>query len=744
MRRIRKLFAALVLLGLIAWGVYTLATRVPVRDPGRKVVVIGFDGADPRLCRDYMEQGLLPNLSKLAGDGVFTELGTTIPSMSPVSWSSFAVGGNPGKHGIYDFLTRTPQHPTYMPSPESFVGQVEARFFHGIPYRMPRAINLRGGAAFWDYAAEDGIKTALFLVPVTFAPPKLPNGLALAGLGVPDLCGTQATYFYATNDPAMLMLRKRTEFGGSIAPLKQEGKSLHSRLLGPPSPVWKQERARLRAVADEKKSRAEESSLSREERRAAQEEADRAQTDLTQFLANPERLSMPIEVTPQIGSCALVKIDEEEKLVTQGKWSDWYRVKFQVTPLIAAHGICKVMLHSVSPSVSVYVSPIEISPEKPPVSICHPGSYCQHLVDAVGLFKTRGWAADSAALKEGFIDEEAFMSDIFEIMDKRLAMALETLQYDDWNLFVGVFSSTDRVSHMMWRLIDPEHPLYDEEQAKKYGDSIQKVYVKMDEIVGKIREKIDETTTDFYVISDHGFRSFRKGVNLNTFLSSYGPAGNNERTFMKLRGKVTRQYNLDDLFSGNSDFFKTQVYDPIDEVTRSEYYVEWKDTKAFALGLASVFINLEGRETQGMVKRSDYDAVCQEIKLALESLVDPETGGSVVKTVYKGTEIYDGPYAGVEKVTFPDLMVGYEEGYRTGWQSTLGGIGESVVEPNLEKWSGDHCGVDPTLTPGILFSNRRFQEERAEMIDMAPTILSSLGVDHPKMDGKDLRPLRED
>lgn len=788
MRFFKVIFILIILAGVGWWG-YRSTHRVPVRDPGRKVVVIGFDGADPRLCREYMDKGLLPNLSALAREGEFKELDPPIPSMSPVSWSSFAVGGDPGQHGVFDFVTRRPEPVSYFPVPESFVGQIPPKFVFGLPVRMPKAINLRGGTAFWDYAAQDGIKTALMLVPVTFAPPELPNGVSVAGLGVPDLCGTQATYFFVTNDPGTLKLAKDTEFGGKIAPLAKEGDRYVSRLLGPRSPIWKQEKEKLEKKVAQLKKRLNENGLDRSEKMTLEEEirdleravkpawekerdrleeklaaaqarmkdnglsesqrdraskeTERIKRSLKSFIPRDEHLSMPIEVRPQLGGqCAVVKIDEEERLVTVGTWSDWYRVKFDVTPLISVHGICKALVRSVTPHVSVYISPIEISPEKPPVSICHPGTYCKELVREIGLFKTRGWEADSAALKEGFIDERAFMNDIFEVLDKQLEMTLKTLEKDDWSLFVSVFSSTDRVSHMMWRLIDPEHPMYDAKLAEEYGDSIEKTYIKMDEMVGEIWDKIDAENTDFYVISDHGFRSFRNGVNLNTWLSSHGPGGDSERPFMSLRGPATRQYNLTELFGGNTDFFQMKVYDPILETTRSEEYVDWEQTKAFALGLATVYVNLEGRESRGVVKRSDYDAVCDELIRGLENLFDPQTGAKVVRKVYRGSEIFHGPYANRESVTFPDLVVGFEEGYRVGWQSTLGGISEKIITPNAEKWSGDHCGVDPSLTTGILFSNRKTLVDRPRMIDMAPTILASLGVKHREMQGIDLKPTR--
>lgn len=692
-------------------------------------MVLGFDGVDFNLTRQFMDQGLLPNLAKLAESGSFTGLEPANPSMSPVSWSSFAVGGDPGQHGVYDFLTRTREGQTYIPSPEAFVGLVEPRFFGGIPYRLPKVINKRGGTAFWDTAAANGIKTALVLVPVTFAPPELPNGVVISGLGVPDLCGTQATYFFLTTDEQEAS--GNTEFGGKVTQLVAEQGTYKATLEGPLSPVWKQKRGaledRLAAFSGQEEGEGSEPG----------EDQVRLQKELEDFRAHREYLTMPFEATPLAdGSGASIVIDGQGQTVQTGKWSDWYRVDFEVTPLISARGICKVLLHSVSPEVRIYVAPIEIDPTKPLLPICHPASYSRLMAKKIGLFKTRGWESDTAGLKEGYLGEQQFLDNTFETMDSHTRMALEVLDEDDWGLYVAVISETDRISHMMWRFIDPKHPLYDPHLAAQFGDSIQKSYQKMDDLVGEFLGRMDDRT-DLYVVSDHGFQSFRNGVNLNTWLSQNGPGGDSSRPFLNLRVPVTREYSLNDVFGGNSDFFTTEVTDPVTGEKRKEYYVDWSQTQAFAIGLASVYINLKGRETFGVVPRSRYEAVCDEIIKGLESLVDPETGERVVHKVYRGTDIFHGPYAKVDNVAFPDLVVGFKEGYRVGWQSTLGGISKDVISPNREKWSGDHCGVDPSLTTGILFSNRKIDDRvRPTIFDMAPTILSRLGTPFEEMQGR--------
>ncbi len=722
------------------WTAYSNLNQVPVRRPDRKVVVLGFDGVDPRLCSDYMQRGFLPNLSAIAKEGVFTELGTVNPSQSPVSWSSFAVGGDPGQHGVFDFLTRTSKDPTYFPSPESFVGQEEARFFAGIPIRPPKAINKRGGKAFWDYAAEAGIKTALVLVPVTFPPPELPNGLAVSGLGVPDLCGTQATYFYFTSDQNELPLEKSTEFGGVTSLLAQTGNLFKGQLIGPICPLWKQEKAKRTDLLMHAKEQATKMGLNSEQKKAWESEVAHLDDELNHFSQNPKRLTLPIEIERGAdGKTALVRIDEKEVVVETEKWSEWFRVHFRVTSLISVYGICRVLLHSVVPHVKIYVSPIDWDPERPVMPVCFPHDYTRKLAGRIGLFKTRGWESDTAGLKEGAIDEKAFIEDTFLSMDQHTRMILDVLEEDDWGLFVGVLSETDRASHLMWRLIDSEHPMHDPELVKKYGDTMERIYRKMDDVVGKVRAKIDLSNTDFYVISDHGFRPFRTGVNLNTWLSTNGPGGNPDRPFMKLRLPANRKYQLQEILGGSTDFFTTQVFDPDSGTQKTEYYVNWFETKAFALGLNSIFINLKGRETWGCVPKSQYAAVCDEIIRGLEGLFDPSNGRKVIRKVYRGIDLYHGPFANPDSVTFPDLVVGFEEGYRVDWQSTLGGITDKVLNPNRDKWSGDHCGIDPSLMSGILFFNGTLSIQDPKIIDFAATILDTLGVPHPPLQSRNMR-----
>ena len=216
------------------------------------------------------------------------------------------------------------------------------------------------------------------------------------------------------------------------------------------------------------------------------------------------------------------------------------------------------------------------------------------------------------------------------------------------------------------------------------------------------------------VISDHGFASFRRGMNYNTWLATNG--------FMTLTGEDSKRKNLEDLF-GQGEFFVN---------------VDWSKTKAYALGLGQIYINVAGREGKGIVQPgAAYKQVADAIRAGLEAYVDPATGEHPVAHVFTRDEAY-GTY---DPELIPDLIPSNSEGYRVGWQDSLGGIGKVIVEPNDQIWSGDHCSVYPPLVKGILFSNLKLDAADAKMGDVMPTILDLYQVQPPeRLDGKSLLP----
>jgi len=262
-------------------------------------------------------------------------------------------------------------------------------------------------------------------------------------------------------------------------------------------------------------------------------------------------------------------------------------------------------------------------------------------------------------------------------------------------------------------LLDPEHPRYDAELAAKYGDAILQSYERMDRIVGDVERAMKPGGT-LIIVSDHGFHTWRKGFNTNTWLVQNG--------YMTLKqpGIEDKTYNLDNLF-GQGSFFPN---------------VDWSRTKAYALGLGQIYLNLRGREKLGILDRGpETDRLMEEIRQKLEAVQDPDTGQLVVQKVYFGREIFHGP----RMPEAPDLQVDFRDGYRTSWQTSLGAIPSGIVVANMKKWSGDHCASDPSDTQGILLSNRPITTSTPSILDVAPTVLSILGVQPPgKLDGQPL------
>jgi predicted AlkP superfamily phosphohydrolase/phosphomutase len=261
---------------------------------------------------------------------------------------------------------------------------------------------------------------------------------------------------------------------------------------------------------------------------------------------------------------------------------------------------------------------------------------------------------------------------------------------------------------MMWRLIDPAHPMYDKALAAKFADSIERVYRKCDDFIGEVMSRVDPGTPTL-IVSDHGFHSFRQSVNLNTWLVQEG--------FMALQGQQPGDKKLQDLFGGGT-FWEN---------------VDWTRTRAYAMGLGQIYLNLKGREGHGVVSAAESNGIQDDLVARLLTMADPKTGARMVTAVYKRDDIYKGPFL----QNASELQVGLADGYRVSWQSTLGGSPPGIVYPNMKKWSGDHGSYDYKETSGTLISSRPLGVDRPDIIDIAPTVLKFFGVPIPsEVDGK--------
>ena len=654
----------------------------------QKLVILGFDGMDPHLLKQWMDEGTLPNIAKLAKGGGMYPLQTTHSPESPTAWASFATGVNAGKHNIYDFLVRDTA--SYLPD-LGMVTRTPPTFLFGyFPISKPKLTSTRGGTSFWVTAGKQGVRSDMLTVPVTFPPEDVDNGHLLSGLPLPDIRGTMGTFSYYATDLSRYE-EGNTEMGGILKRLVFEGDTASSELDGPPSPIVRQKIEAIRRAG---------TTLS---------ESDRAKLAELQAVQD---VRIPFTVQwNRAAKTASIAIDGRTLQLEPGKWTPWLDLTFKVNFLVRLHGMAQMLLVNAGNELQLYVSPVNFKPDQPPIPISSPSGFSADLYQAIGNYRTLGWAEATWALNEGRMDEKTFMDDLMVAFDDRARVILNRVDARDWDLLIGVIESTDRVQHMMWRLIDPKHPLYDAALASRFGDSIERVYKRADDFVGEVVKRVGPDVP-VMIVSDHGFHSWRKAVNLNTWLVQNG--------YMTLKGQQGADKKLSDLFGGGT-FWEN---------------VDWSRTRAYAMGIGQVYFNLRGRESQGIVSPgAEAASLAEELRGKLLTLRDPDDGTPIIRAVYKRDDIYAGPYLH----NAAELQVGMNEGYRVSWQTTLGGSPPGIVYKNDRKWSADHGGYDFAITSGVFVTGRPIATTSPRIIDIAPTVLRYFGLSIPTdIDGKPL------
>ena len=643
---------------IIAWPIKVVARafthRAKTKPRIKRVVVVGLDGFDPGLAKQFADEGLMPNFAELEAQGCFAPLATACPSISPVSWSSYATGVDASRHNIYDFLTRDPC--SYLP----VLSSTETK-------TMPRSINLglakvpfgqkvihralQKSEPFWKYLGNQNIWSSIIRVPITYPPKKFKNGTLLAGMCVPDLQGTQGSFsFYSTKPrPAGEHIggqQYQVRIGGDF------GNQITSKLKGPPGSDGHAMKSEWTATFD-------------------------VDARTITFAAGGE-----------------------EHTVGHREYTPWMRIEFDGGVVGIARFYCQTWEGD---DIGIYVTPVNIDPDSPAMPISHPFVYSIYLAKQIGPYATLGLAEDTWALNERVVDEDAFLKQAWLLFEERKAMLWEVLDKTKKGFITCVFDTSDRISHMFYRCMDPTHPANEGKEVEAYKDVIRDTYARMDDFLAEIREQVgDEEETLLMIISDHGFTNFRRGVNLNTWLMDEG------YLVLKEGAETSGNYFAD---------------------------VDWSKTKAFTLGLTGIFVNRKGREGKGIVEKGpELDALVREIKEKLEALTDPQDGASVVREAFVTHDIHSGPYADMA----PELLIGYEKGFRHSWECAVGAVTADVFSDNTKSWSGDHC-VDPRLVPGVFWSNRPINCEDPAITDLAPTVLELFGVERPGyMKGKAL------
>ncbi|MGH9703372.1 MAG: alkaline phosphatase family protein, partial [Candidatus Acidiferrales bacterium] len=487
--------------------------------------------------------------------------------------------------------------------------------------------------------------------PITFPPEKF-SGVLLSGMCVPDVKGSQGTFsFHTTRN---LSGKENTQ--GVWVPIEKNGSGYHSYVPGPENSLLKKEKTELRA---------------------------------------------PFSVrVDESGDGAELQLGKEKVHLRMGEYSDWLEIKFKAGLGIEVRGIARFYLKETKPDLEIYVTPVNIDPAKPALPISHPLTYSVYLAKLQGLYATLGLAEDTWALNDGFIGDEAFLEQCYLIHQEREKMFFDALEKTSQGVCICVFDITDRVQHMFWRYMDRTHPAAQATGVTAESeDIIEELYRRMDALVGRAVEAAGEDALTL-VVSDHGFQSFERGVNLNSWLHQNG--------YLALKAGAEK----------SGDWFAD---------------VDWSRTRAYALGLNGIFLNLKGRERSGTVEEGkEARQLRREFCEKLQGLVDPKTGRIAITHVEDRGAAYSGPY--LENA--PDVIVGFGEDCRASWDSVQGRVTGEVFEDNKKAWSGDHC-VDAALVPGVLFSNWKITAENPAIMDVAPTILDIFGMPAPAhMDGK--------
>jgi predicted AlkP superfamily phosphohydrolase/phosphomutase len=500
--------------------------------------------------------------------------------------------------------------------------------------------------SFWRLTSNAGIQTDVIRWPVTFPPERI-EGNMLSGLGVPDIKGFLSGYsFYTENE-----IKQDETSADKVINIEREGNSIKTRVYGPRT-------TKNNEVVE---------------------------------------INVPMNIEIVDGK-AKITVQEKSYLIEEKGWSYWIKAEFKISMIKKVSGIFKAYLKSTSP-FEMYITAVQIDPKKPVVDISYPKQYSKELAKEIGLYYTLGSPEETGGYIDERIDEEAFKKQIYQIEKEREAMFWE--RFNKFNekeqgLLAFVFDASDRVQHCFWE----EKVLEGNDDELSINPFVEEYFIEKDKFLEKVLKEIDNETA-ILIVSDHGFTSFERAVNMNTWLYENG--------FLSLKKEITDE-NGGALFS----------------------YVDWENTKAYSVGFNSIYLNLKGREKNGIVENKEQ--VVDEIIEKLKSFVDEKTGKNVVYKSYKSEEIHSGDYL----KNSPDIIIGFNSGYRMDWKSPIGAFSKEIIVENKKVWDGDHL-VDPFFVPGILFSNIKIKSNSSHQIDIAPTVLDMLGVKIPKnIDGKSL------
>ena len=566
----------------------------------------------------------LPNLRRLRDQGGLERLATTTPPQSPVAWASFITGMDPAQDGIFDFVHRDPA--TMQPLSSMAEVLEPAHQLKIGPYELPLS---KARVRSFRRGRTFWQVLSEHGIPVTVIRmptnyPPADDGEALAGMGTPDLQGTFGTFTYYTDDP---LQQAGSVSGGRIVTVSVNNGRAVLPVEGPANTLRR----------------------------------DRA----------PLKLDLVVDVDPD-ASVMRGRIDDRQFIVREGEWSPWIHVRFPlIRGLASISGMFRLYAREFHPGLRIYRSPLNIDPSDPALPISAPASFSRDLAGRIGPFYTQGIEEDTSALRQGALDLPEFMGQSALVIHEHAAMLRDALNRFHDGLLFFYFSEVDQNSHVLWG---------------KHDDELLKVYQAVDRDIGTVLDRAPDA--DIIVMSDHGFATFDRAVNLNTWLLQNG--------FLALDDPA----NI-----GAGEMFA---------------HVDWAHTKAYAMGLNALYINLAGREKNGIVQPgAEREAVIADLTKRLRDFHDADTGASVVDDVSR-IGATNSPYA-------PDLIVGYARGYRASWETALGAIPPDVIVQNTDAWIADHC-IAARDVPGVLMGNRKPRVADPRLKDLTVTVLQEFGV----------------
>ncbi len=654
----------------------------PGQEPtGHRVLVVAFDGLDPKIAKSLMDAGRMPNLKKLADSGSFAKIRTSIPPHTPVAFSDIISGADASLHQVFDFIHRDPDpagdalmRPYF--STADVIAPTKGWLPESIPFGSKWQLPLTGsethllrrGKAFWDYLIRDGIDTEIYYLPANYPPP-MPVGpgrfKCISGMGTPDLLGGYGEFTMFTPDVSKA---GKLVDGGRFVQLRIRGHRGTSILEGP-----------------------------------------------VDFLSRNDdslRLQTPLAVVRDPDArVAKIQLSGNTLLLNEGEWSNWIPIVFRsqmpgsnalgsIGAPTSIQGIVRLFLKQVHPKVELYVSPINIDPLAPVNRISSPADFSRHVAERHGRFYTNGIPEDTKALSHGALNESQFLEQSELAVDERIRQYRQALHQFNSGCLFFYFGATDLIQHMFWRDHDPQHPGRVPAEVERFEKVVEETYLGIDSQVGDALAAISSNDT-LIVMSDHGFTSFRREFNLNSWLQQEGYIA------LKNPGK-----------QGDSILFEN---------------VDWSKTRLYGLGLNGLYVNLKGRERHGIVIRDEQSSLINEIRDKLLDIRDADRS-----TVIADMGVVSEIYSGADPAIAPDLIVGYGDGYRASWATVLGQMPRAILADNLDRWSGTHL-IAPQIVPGMIVTNRKINRADPSISDVAPTILAEFGIDTPdSMIGRNL------